>query len=107
MKTGIFAIRIRAGGSAALLAAGHDGGVEALAQAGWEVVNLMGSIDFDGLPRGVENDLAVPAAAQVGLQFGARLGGHRVVDQVVEKGEKLFAGHFSLPVSMSPFFLWK
>jgi hypothetical protein len=105
MESGKFAITIKAGSSAALRAAGHDGGVETLAEAGGEVVNLMGAVDFDGLPRGVENDLAVPAAAQVGLQFGTRLGSNRVIDQVVEKGEKLFAGHFILPVSMSPFFL--
>src|ERR1039458_3545718 len=81
--------------SAALFAAGHDGGVEALAEAGGQVVDLVGTVDFDGLARGVEDDLAVAAAPQVLLQLGARLGGHRVVDQVVEKGEKLSAGHFS------------
>src|ERR1035437_3656790 len=98
--------------SAALFAAGHDGGVEAFAEAGGEGVNLVGAIDFDGLARGVEDHLAVAAAAQVRLQFRARLGGYRVVDQVVEKSEKFFAGHFSIPVSpnlvsLGPFFLWK
>jgi hypothetical protein len=35
----------------------------------------------------------------VSLQFGAHLGCHRIIDQVVEMGEKLFASHFSVPVS--------
>jgi hypothetical protein len=55
----------------------------------------------------LRDDLAVPQRPRWALQFGAHLGGHRVVDQVVEKGEKLFAGHFTLPVSLDPFFLWK
>ena len=83
--------------STAFLAAGHDGGVEAFAEAGGKVVDLVGTVDFNGLARSVENHLAVPAAAQVGLQFCARFGSHRIVDQVVEKGEKLFASHFSTP----------
>jgi hypothetical protein len=91
----------------ALLAAGHDGGVEALAQAGGKVVNFVGAIDFDGLAGGVEDYLAVSAAAEVGLKFGAHIRGHLIVDQVIEKCEKLFAGHFTIPVSMSLFFLWK
>jgi hypothetical protein len=37
----------------------------------------------------------------VGLQLSARLGGHRVVDQIIEKSEKLSAGHFTIPVSPS------
>ena len=82
----------------------------------------MGAVDFDGLSRGVEYDFAVAAAAQVSFEFGARIGSHGAVDQVVEKGEKLFAGHFSTPVfpkivstepaslglaSLERFFLWK
>jgi hypothetical protein len=43
----------------------------------------------------------------VGLQLGTRLGAYCVVDQVVKKGQKLFAGQFSTPVSLSPFFLRK
>ena len=50
--------------SAALFAAGHDGGVEALAEAGGQVVDLVGAIDFDGLAGGVEGDFAVVAAAR-------------------------------------------
>ena len=37
---------------AALFAAGHDGGVEALAEAGGEHVNLVGTIDLNGFPGG-------------------------------------------------------
>ena len=36
-----------------------------------------------------------------------RLGGNRVVNHVVEKGEKLFAGHFPTPVFLTAFVLWK
>jgi hypothetical protein len=38
----------------------------------------------------------------VGAQLGECFGGDRVVDQIVEKGEKLLAGHLA-----TPFFLWK
>lgn len=85
--------------SAALLATGHDSGVKALLQAGGQIINFMGAVDFDSLARGVEDDHAVAATAEVRLQFDAHLGGHRVVDQVVEMGEKLFASHFFVPVS--------
>src|ERR1039458_7108613 len=93
--------------SAALLAAGHDGGVEAIAQAGGQVINFMRPVDFDSLLRGVEDDLAVAAAAEVSLQFGPHLGRHRIVDQVIEKGEKLFAGHCAVLASLILLFLWK
>jgi hypothetical protein len=95
------------GRSAALLASGHDGGVESFTQIGGQVVDFVGAVDFDGLAGGIEDDLAVSATAQMGLQLGAHIGGHLVVDQIVEKGKKVFAGHFTIPVSMSPFFLWK
>jgi hypothetical protein len=35
------------------------------------------------------------------LQIGAGLGGYRVVDEVIKKGEKLRAGQFSFLVSPS------
>jgi hypothetical protein len=76
--------------------------VEAFAEVGGKVVDLVGAIDFDGLSSGVEGDLAVIAAVEVLLQFGAGLGGDRVVDEIVEKSEKLRAGHF-----LAPFFLRK
>ena len=50
---------------AALFAAGHDGGVQAFAEAGREVVNFVRAIDFNGLAGGVEGDLAVVAASEV------------------------------------------
>jgi hypothetical protein len=98
---------------AALFAAGHDGGVEAFLEVGGKIVKFMRAVDFDGLAGGVEDDLAVLAAVHVLFKLGARLGGDFVVDQVVEKGKKLFAGHFfSLPVSpnlvsLGPFSRWK
>jgi hypothetical protein len=81
--------------SAALFAACHDGGVEALAEAGGQIVNLVGAIDLNGLARGAERYFAVLAAAQMLLQVSAHLGSYRVVDQVVEQGEELSARHFS------------
>jgi hypothetical protein len=84
--------------SAALFAAGHDGGVETVAEAGGEIVDLVGAVDLDGLSGGVEDDLAVAAALQVQFQVGAHLGSDGVVDDVVEQGEKLRAFHFSAPL---------
>jgi hypothetical protein len=51
--------------SAAFFAAGHDGGVEALAETVGQVVDFVGAVDFDGLAGGVEDDFAVAAAVQV------------------------------------------
>jgi hypothetical protein len=59
--------------------------VEPLAEVGGKVVDLVGTIDFDGLTGGVEGDFAVTAAVEVLLQFGACLGGYRIVDEVVEE----------------------
>lgn len=70
--------------SAAFFAAGHDGGVQALAEPCGQVVNFVRAVDFDRFAGGVERDFAVLAALQVVLQLGAHLGRHRVVDQVVE-----------------------
>ena len=61
---------ITAGGSAAGCAFFHDGGVEALAEFGGELVDLVFAIDGDGLTGGVEDDLAVVALADVCLHFG-------------------------------------
>jgi hypothetical protein len=87
--------------SAAFFATGHNGGVEALAEVGGKVIDLVGTINFDCLAGGVEGDLAVAAAAEMLLQFGAGLDGYRVVDEVVEESEEFRAGHFSSLVSPS------
>jgi hypothetical protein len=76
--------------------------MEPLAEASRQVVNLMRPIDFNSLAGSAESDLAVIAAVQVVLQFGARLRGYRIVNQVIEQSEKFSAGHFS-----TPFFLRK
>jgi hypothetical protein len=89
-------------GLAAFFAAGHDGGVEALAEVGGQVVDFVGTIDLDGFAGGAEGDLAVLATAQMFLQVSAHFGGYRIVDQIIEQSEKLSAGHFS-----TPFFLRK
>jgi len=71
--------------SAAFFAARHDGGVEAFAEAGGQVVDFVGAVDLNGLARGVQGDFAVFAAAQVFLQVGAHLGRDAVVNEVVEQ----------------------
>jgi hypothetical protein len=80
----------------------HDGGVEALAQAGGHVVDLMGTIDFYGLAGGIERDFAVLTAAQMFFQISAHLCGNRIFKHIVEQGNELSASHFS-----TPFFLRK
>lgn len=84
-------------GSASFFASFHDGGVEAFAESGGQIVDLMGAVYLDGFAGGVEGHFAVFAAAQVGFEFGARFGGHGAVDQVVEQGQKLGTGHFATP----------
>jgi hypothetical protein len=85
-----------------LFAAVHDGGMETVAQVVRKPELFMGAIDFNRLERGVKNHLAMFAVPNVCLQFGAQLRAQFIVDQVVEQGHKLGAGHFS-----TPFFLWK
>ena len=79
---------------AAFFTAFHDGFVEAVAEAGGHFVDLVGTIDFDGLAGGVQRDLAMLAATQVLLEIGSHLAGDAVVDQVIEHGQKLSARHF-------------
>ncbi len=87
--------RTRASCLAAFFAARHDGGVEALAETNRQIVELVRAVDLDGLARGAEGDFAVIAAFEVVLQLNARLGGYRVVDQIIKEGEELSAGHVS------------
>jgi hypothetical protein len=74
-------------------ATGFDGGVEALADSGRHLVDLVAAIDLDGFAGGVEDDFAVAALAQVSFDFGSGLGCDRFVDHVVEDREKLSASH--------------
>lgn len=76
-------------------------------QPSGQVIQLMRPVNLNRLTGGVKDHLAGSAVAQMLLQIGARLGGQRVVDQIIEKGEKLFAVHFSVPISRCPFFLPK
>ncbi len=79
--------------SAAFFAAGHDGGVQSVAQTLGHFVDLMAPIDLYRFAGRVEDDFAVTAFLQVLLDFSASLGGNRIVDQIVEYGEKLGTGH--------------
>jgi hypothetical protein len=89
--------------SAGVAALGHDGGVQALAEFGGELVDFVFAIDGDGLAGGVEHDFAVMALADVGLDFGEELGIDFAVEVVGELGEKIGAGHGLGP----PFFCRK
>jgi hypothetical protein len=80
--------------------------MQTLAKTGGHIVNLVGPVDLYRFAGSAQGDLAVFASAQVLLQVGAHFGGDRVVDQIVEQGEKLSAGHFSTPTSLEPFF-WR
>ena len=71
----------------------HDGGVEALAEFGGELVDFVLAVDGDGLAGGVEDDLAVVALADVGLDFGEEFGVDFAVEVVGELGEEIGAGH--------------
>ena len=90
-------------GSGGRAAFGHDGGVEALAELGGKLVDLVFAVDGDSLASGVEHDLAVMALADVGLDFGEERGVDLAVEVVGELGEKIGAGHGLDP----PFFCRK
>ena len=52
----------------------------------------MGAVNLDGFAGGAQGYFAVFAALEMCLQIGTHRVGHAVVDQVVEKGNKLSAG---------------
>ena len=78
---------------AAFFASSHDCRVQAITEIIGHLVNFVAAVDLDRLSRGVEDYLAVAALLQVGFNFSAGLSGNRVVDQIVENGKKLGAGH--------------
>ena len=78
---------------AALFAAGHDGGVKPVAEVLRHLVNLVAAVNLNGLAGGVEDDLAMAAFLEVLFDFRAGLRSNRVVNQIVEDGKKLGAGH--------------
>ena len=93
--------------SAALFATSHNGGMQTFPKTGGHIVNLVRTVDLYRFAGSAKRDLAVFASSQVLLEVGAHFGGDRVVDQIIEQGEKLSAGHFSTPTSLEPFFLRK
>jgi hypothetical protein len=74
---------------AAVLALGHDGGVKAIPHSIWELVDLMGAIDFDSLARGAESNFTVFAAAKMLVEKGTCLAGDLVINQFVQHRQKL------------------
>ncbi len=81
----------------------HDGGVQALAQLGRKLVELVLAVDGDGLARGVEDDLAVVALTDVGLDFGEEFGIDLTVKVIGKLAEEICAGQGLAP----PFFCLK
>jgi hypothetical protein len=92
---------------AAPFAASHDGGVETFAEIGRQVVDLVGTIDFNGFTGCIQGDFAMLATTEVLLQIGTHFGRNGVVNQIVEQRNEFSAGHFSTPVALGPFFLRK
>jgi len=82
---------------AAFLAARHDGRVQSVPKIVRQVIEFVRAVDFNRLARGVEDHFAMSALVQVLFQLGSRFSGDRVVDQVVEKGDELSAGHLVAP----------
>jgi hypothetical protein len=68
------------------VAFGHDGGVEAFAELGGELVEFVVAVDGDGLASGVEDYLAVVAGGGVGAYFFEELGAYLAVEVVGELG---------------------
>jgi hypothetical protein len=58
----------------------HDGGVEAFAKLGGDLVDLVAFVDLDGLAGGVEDDAAVPAAIGMSLNFVSKIGAELFVE---------------------------
>ena len=77
--------------------------MKALAQLGGKLIELVFAIDGDGLARGVEDDLAVVALADVGLDFGEEFGIDLTVKVIGKLAEEICAGHGLAP----PFFCLK
>jgi hypothetical protein len=78
---------------AADFAARHDGGVQAVTKIFGHFVDFVAAVNLNCLAGGVEDDFAVAALLQVQFDLSSGLGGNRVVNQVIENGKKLSAGH--------------
>jgi hypothetical protein len=71
----------------------HDGSVEALAELGGDLVDLMVFVDRDGLAGGVEYDLAVAAGGGVGADLFEELRADVAVKIISKLREEIGAGH--------------
>lgn len=79
--------------SASLGAALLDRCMQADADFGGKLVELVALIDFDGLAHSVENNFAVAASFEVIFDLGPGLSGDGFVNHVVENRKKFGAGH--------------
>src|SRR5215469_5820664 len=83
-------------GLAPLLAFGCDRRPEAGLKVFREFIKLGVAVDFDGLLRGVTDNVTVVAPSQVLFQFGLCTGVHGAVQVVSQFAEKLRALHWLL-----------
>jgi len=73
--------------------------MESFAHARGELVDIAVAVDRDGLPGGVENDLAMMAPAEMLFYFDQKVGGDLTVKIVRQLTEKIGAGHGIRPPS--------
>jgi hypothetical protein len=71
----------------------HNGFVEAGSEGGWELVQLIIAVNFDGLPGGVEDDVAFMAPMQVLIQLNLKAFGDPAVEIIRQFLQKVFTLH--------------
>ena len=81
----------------------HDRRMKPLAQLGRKLVDLMLTIDRDGLPRRIEDNFAVMALANMSLHLDEQVGIDLAVEVVSKLAQEVCAGHGLAP----PFFCLK
>jgi len=72
----------------------HDGIVEARSERVGELVNLVVSVDFDGLFGGIEDHMAFVAPMQVLIEFGLEAFSNFAVQVIGQLLQKISAFHW-------------
>jgi len=67
--------------------------VKPLLEVGGQFIEFIIAIDFDRLPRGIEDDLAVAAGGGVGADLFEQIGADLPVKVVGKLAEEIGAGH--------------